>query len=90
MEECGEDQGNNHENQWARSNGNCEETNEADFTNVDASQKLLESARVYQTLGVDLSVGHEENIVLEGAIEQAHSDGSEAKDERRNTTVHNT
>lgn len=68
----------NHENEWADSVSNGEKTNQANFGEVDASQELLKRTWVDKPFGIDLAIGHKEDVIPVCKVEQGHSDGRES------------
>jgi hypothetical protein len=90
MVEDREDQEDDHEDDGSGCSGNTKESDETDFCDVDTGQKLLEGTRVDQALGIDVAVGDEEDVVSIRGIEQGHSDGCKAENERCNTGVGDT
>lgn len=70
MDENREDEENDHENQWTDCSSDSKQTDEADLREIDSSKKLLQGTGVYKTLGIDLRISDEEDIVSEGEIEE--------------------
>ena len=89
VQDC-EDEESNHEHDRSWGCGNSKESDETNLSNVDTSEKMLESTRVYQALGINVAVGDEENVVSVREVEQGHSDCRKAEDEGSNAGVGNT
>jgi hypothetical protein len=68
--EDGEDKEDDLENERAAGASNTKETDHADFTKVDTCEDLLESAWVDETSGVNVGIIDEEEVVLEGEVEE--------------------
>ena len=81
MEEDGDDEGDDHDDHGADGDGDGEEADHADFREVDARDEVLEGAGVDQALGVDVGVGHEEDVVAVGEVEEGDAGGGETEDE---------
>ncbi len=90
MEESSEDQENDHQHHRTRGSGDREKPNEANLAQVDTSHKLLKGAWIYETLGIDLSISDEENVISVGEVEKTHADGSKSKNQRCDARVDDT
>lgn len=81
-----EDKEENHENErtdgtLASTTANRKETDDANFRNVDTDEQMTESLGVDTSLGINLSVVDEEEIVAESEVEEIETDGGEEKDQ---------
>jgi len=69
IEDC-EDQKDNHEYQGSDSCSDSEESNQTDLGEVDTCEQLLQSSWINQALGVNLTVGDEEDVISVGEVEE--------------------
>jgi hypothetical protein len=65
----------------------CEETNEADLSNVKTNKDLLQCAGVHGSLGVDIHVVDVEHVVAVGAVEEVQADSCEEQDKGCDSSV---
>ena len=90
MEQDGADEANDGDDQWTDGDGDSEETNHADLCKVDAGRQVLEGTWVDETLGVNLGVCDEKDVVAVCQIEEENTDGCETEDEGCNHRVGNS
>lgn len=90
VEQDGEDEEGSHENGGPNRLGDGEHADHADLSNVNTGKKLLESARVDQAAGIDLSIRHEQNVVSVGQVEQSKGQGRPEQNEGCDDRVRDT
>ncbi|KAK5633848.1 hypothetical protein RRF57_009562 [Xylaria bambusicola] len=69
MQQRSENEEDEHQNSWADGGRGSEDTYHTELCNVNAGKELLQSPRVDETTGVDLSVCDKENVVSPCEIE---------------------
>lgn len=87
MEENDEDEEDHHENDGARCGLDTEKPDEADDGEVGAGSGLLQCSRIHETLGVDVGVEDEEEVIAIGKVDEVETDSREAENERCNDRV---
>ena len=87
VEEDDEDQEDDHEDNGPSSCGRTEKTDQANGGKIHSHRGLLQCSGIYQTLGVDVRVIDEEQVVAVRKVDEVKADRGKPKDKRRNDRV---
>lgn len=87
MEQDGEDEEDDHEDDRAGCCRDNEETSHANLCNVDTSHQVLEGTWVYETLGVNVGLGDEENVVPVCKVKERDTSSGKTENKRSNAGV---